>query len=135
MLENLRSKIAAADERAVSPVIGVVLMVAITVILAATIGTLVMGMGSNVPSNVNAGVSVQSDPGADEISVTYTSQQSDSTELRVAYHVNGSATTTTLTNVGDTDTQTFTDGDSVKVVVTASDGDSQTVVYDQTHQL
>lgn len=37
-----------ADEGAVSPVIGVILMVAITVILAAVIGTFVLGLGQNV---------------------------------------------------------------------------------------
>ena len=36
------------DTRAVSPVIGVILMVAITVILAAVIGTFVLGLGQNV---------------------------------------------------------------------------------------
>lgn len=37
-----------ADDRAVSPVIGVILMVAITVILAAVIGTFVLGLGDQV---------------------------------------------------------------------------------------
>ena len=36
------------EERAVSPVIGVILMVAITVILAAVIGTFVLGLGDSV---------------------------------------------------------------------------------------
>jgi flagellin-like protein len=36
------------DKDAVSPVIGVILMVAITVILAAVIGTFVLGLGENV---------------------------------------------------------------------------------------
>ena len=36
------------DENAVSPVIGVILMVAITVILAAVIGTFVLGLGQNL---------------------------------------------------------------------------------------
>jgi len=36
------------DERAVSPVIGVILMVAITVILAAVIGTFVLGLGDQL---------------------------------------------------------------------------------------
>jgi flagellin-like protein len=36
------------DEQAVSPVIGVILMVAITVILAAVIGTFVLGLGDQV---------------------------------------------------------------------------------------
>ena len=36
------------NERAVSPVIGVILMVAITVILAAVIGTFVLGLGDSL---------------------------------------------------------------------------------------
>jgi flagellin-like protein len=40
-----------ADDQAVSPVIGVILMVAITVILAAVIGTFVLGLGDQVSSN------------------------------------------------------------------------------------
>jgi len=36
------------DDRAVSPVIGIILMVAITVILAAVIGTFVLGLGDSV---------------------------------------------------------------------------------------
>ncbi len=39
-----------ADDDAVSPVIGVILMVAITVILAAVIGTFVLGLGDQVSS-------------------------------------------------------------------------------------
>ena len=39
------------DDRAVSPVIGVILMVAITVILAAVIGTFVLGLGDQVDEN------------------------------------------------------------------------------------
>lgn len=45
------------DDRAVSPVIGVILMVAITVILAAVIGTFVLGLGSNVNSTPQATLS------------------------------------------------------------------------------
>jgi flagellin-like protein len=40
-----------SDERAVSPVIGVILMVAITVILAAVIGTFVLGLGDQLSSS------------------------------------------------------------------------------------
>ncbi|QLC33645.1 type IV pilin N-terminal domain-containing protein [Halarchaeum sp. CBA1220] len=40
-----------ADDRGVSPVIGVILMVAITVILAAVIGTFVLGLGNQVGNN------------------------------------------------------------------------------------
>jgi len=45
-LKNLRS-----DDSAVSPVIGVILMVAITVILAAVIGTFVLNLGNQVQSS------------------------------------------------------------------------------------
>ena len=47
-----------SDDKAVSPVIGVILMVAITVILAAVIGTFVLGLGESVNQNANAGVTV-----------------------------------------------------------------------------
>ena len=47
-----------AEDRAVSPVIGVILMVAITVILAAVIGTFVLGLGESVEQNPSAGVTV-----------------------------------------------------------------------------
>ncbi|WP_058365126.1 type IV pilin [Haloparvum sedimenti] len=43
---NLKELI--TEDRAVSPVIGVILMVAITVILAAVIGTFVLGLGDSV---------------------------------------------------------------------------------------
>ncbi len=49
------------DEEAVSPVIGVILMVAITVILAAVIGTFVLGLGDEVEETVTAGVSFETD--------------------------------------------------------------------------
>lgn len=46
------------DDRGVSPVIGVILMVAITVILAAVIASFVLGFGDSVQSNAQAGVTV-----------------------------------------------------------------------------
>jgi flagellin-like protein len=46
------------DTEAVSPVIGVILMVAITVILAAVIGTFVLGLGENVQETPTAGIDV-----------------------------------------------------------------------------
>jgi flagellin-like protein len=53
------------EERAVSPVIGVILMVAITVILAAVIGTFVLGLGDQLGNNApqaTFSVSDDSDP-------------------------------------------------------------------------
>ena len=50
-----------ADDRGVSPVIGVILMVAITVILAAVIGTFVLGLGDQIGGSATAGVTVEGD--------------------------------------------------------------------------
>jgi flagellin-like protein len=58
---ELKNLFHADDDRAVSPVIGVILMVAITVILAAVIGTFVLGLGEEVESNPSAGVTVDGD--------------------------------------------------------------------------
>ncbi|MDL0145552.1 type IV pilin N-terminal domain-containing protein [Halobacterium salinarum] len=52
------------DDRGVSPVIGVILMVAITVILAAVIGTFVLGLGDSLQQAPQTSVSV-SDASAD----------------------------------------------------------------------
>lgn len=66
------------DERAVSPVIGVILMVAITVILAAVIGTFVLGLGDRV-STAQPSASFQFDytnqdtAGNDSLQVTHAS--------------------------------------------------------------
>jgi flagellin-like protein len=57
---KLKEFFQAEEDRAVSPVIGVILMVAITVILAAVIGTFVLGLGEEVESNPSAGVTVDS---------------------------------------------------------------------------
>ena len=49
------------NEEAVSPVIGVILMVAITVILAAVIAAFVFGMTGNVQTNKNVAIGLQKD--------------------------------------------------------------------------
>jgi len=49
------------DQRAVSPVIGVILMVAITVILAAVIAAFVLDLGQSTGANPSAGVSFSED--------------------------------------------------------------------------
>lgn len=77
------------EDRAVSPVIGVVLMVAITVILAATIGTFVLGLGDQVQSQApQTSFSFDhtqdtSDPG-DELDVTHDAGDSiDATRVEI----------------------------------------------------
>jgi flagellin-like protein len=64
------------DDEAVSPVIGVILMVAITVILAAVIGTFVLGLGDQVQStspqaSFNFDFTDEDGSGQDELTVTH----------------------------------------------------------------
>ncbi|WP_222917688.1 type IV pilin N-terminal domain-containing protein [Natrinema sp. SYSU A 869] len=66
-LKPYQNKLVGSDsERAVSPVIGVILMVAITVILAAVIAAFVLDMG-NMSESANAGVDFGES--GDEVSV------------------------------------------------------------------
>ena len=62
------------DEDAVSPVIGVILMVAITVILAAVIGTFVLGLGENLQqTSPNANFDFDYTAGNDDqVTITHT---------------------------------------------------------------
>lgn len=75
------------EERAVSPVIGVILMVAITVILAAVIAAFVLDLGGSVGQEAQAGVSMEVDESSEEIQVSITS-------LGNADHVNLSGSIT-----------------------------------------
>ena len=63
------------SDAGVSPVIGVILMVAITVILAAVIGTFVLGLGDQVNQNAQAGVTFDEDVG-NEVQVQLNTVQS-----------------------------------------------------------
>ncbi|WP_254531570.1 type IV pilin [Natrinema gelatinilyticum] len=66
-----------ADERAVSPVIGVILMVAITVILAAVIAAFVLDMGSNQSAPAQAGVTVNQTATPHEVTITQLGENTD----------------------------------------------------------
>ncbi|MFB6269961.1 MAG: archaellin/type IV pilin N-terminal domain-containing protein, partial [Halobacterium sp.] len=57
-MKKISLEIPDADERGVSPVIGVILMVAITVILAAVIASFVLGFGDSVSKSVQAGADI-----------------------------------------------------------------------------
>jgi flagellin-like protein len=56
--QRMRLKELIADDDAVSPVIGVILMVAITVILAAVIASFVLGLGNQTQTTPQASMSV-----------------------------------------------------------------------------
>jgi len=142
---NLKAKLQSAlggeDERAVSPVIGVILMVAITVILAAVIATFVTGLGGSVDQSVQAGATAQFDPVSDKVTVTFTSGQ-NAKEVEVRAKSGGSVSATggtlpvTLSDVGGSVTISGDDGKDVQIIVTAIGEDGgKTVVLDKTDGL
>ena len=110
-----------ADDDAVSPVIGVILMVAITVILAAVIGTFVLGLGGNV--NENPQVTWEFAQNNSNVDVTHNG--GDSVEAaNIGYA--GAANVT----IGTTDfSGTITAGDR-DVNVSTTSGETFRIVYD-----
>lgn len=114
MIESIKQQL---DDRGVSPVIGVILMVAITVILAAVIGSFVLGIGGDVEEAPQASLTIEDGKlvhnGGDSLS-SVTVKHSDGTSQSV-------------TNLGPGDkedlTTTFSsyDGDTLRVVDDSSD--------------
>ncbi|ELY85051.1 type IV pilin [Natrinema gari] len=95
-LNQYKAKLVGDDEqRAVSPVIGVILMVAITVILAAVIAAFVLDLGGSVSQEAQAGVSIEVDEGNDEIQIEVKS-------IGNADHVNIAGTVRNESAVSDT---------------------------------
>ncbi|PGF15805.1 type IV pilin [Natrinema sp. CBA1119] len=97
-LKDYSNKLVGDDEqRAVSPVIGVILMVAITVILAAVIAAFVLDMGQSQSAPSNAGVNVENNSNS-TYDVTYTQEGSNVNQIGCT---NGSDWNTT-SEIGDT---------------------------------
>lgn len=120
------------NEDAVSPVIGVILMVAITVILAAVIAAFAFGMSSNVDTTKTVGVTAALD--SNQYLVVTIQGGGDVNELSsLNMSINGAANNNTSTvSVGASfnSTQTIKSGDHVVVVAYFRDG-SQQVVLDK----
>jgi flagellin-like protein len=107
------------DERAVSPVIGVILMVAITVILAAVIGTFVLGLGDSVESAPQASFNFDYDSSNEKVTFTHRGGDTidtNATELRV----NGTA----ISDTGSEGDATFADGGEI-TFANVTDGNFQ----------
>jgi len=106
------------SERAVSPVIGVILMVAITVILAAVIGTFVLGLGDQVQQtspnaqwNWDEGTSGDSEP-----DLTLTHEGGDSVEPARVEVTNSNSNSDSDCSNGDWSGSTITAGTNCDVV-------------------
>jgi flagellin-like protein len=116
------------NEEAVSPVIGVILMVAITVILAAVIAAFVFGMAGNV-QKTKVVAATASQAGATTIYITYQGGQDQIQVARMNYTV-GTTTGSLGKTVGDTAIYTEGSTGQDKVTVTAyfNDGSSQVIL-------
>ena len=78
------------NEEAVSPVIGVILMVAITVILAAVIAAFVFGMAGNISKTKVVAATAQQ-PDANHIVVTYQGGQDAATLTGIQWTITDSS--------------------------------------------
>jgi len=100
------------SDRAVSPVIGVILMVAITVILAAVIGTFVLDLSNSAGNNApSASLSVEADTASGNIDISHEGGDGlDAAQTRVIITNESSTTKSTydpgsgssVLSVGDT---------------------------------
>jgi len=116
------------NEDAVSPVIGVILMVAITVILAAVIAAFVFGMAGNI-SKTKIVAATASQQGATSIYVTYQGGQDAAFVSSLSAVIAGAAPVTLSTVVGSSVSGTGTSGqDHVTVTATFTDGSSQVIL-------
>ena len=130
------------DDRAVSPVIGVILMVAITVILAAVIGSFVLGLGNSVQQtapNANFDFDFEEVGDTGTYNVTATHQGGDtltSDNTRTLNLTASSGTNSTedfpfsagdqltLLDEGPSNNKSVPAGDTVRVIWTSQGGGS-----------
>lgn len=123
------------DDDGTSPIIGILLILAIMVVLAGVINVFVLNLGGDVKENIKAGASV-STTDAYEIRVAWNSNQ-NAKSLTVSFHSDEcgavDSTRETLSNVGDTYTSSScTIGDTVTVIVTANgDADAKSVILNK----
>ena len=118
------------EDRAVSPVIGVILMVAITVILAAVIGAFVLGIGGETDATPSASISLDTD----DQSVTIEHNGGDTLDLdEFRMTVNGTTVDkdddealSALDGVDDT-SATFRSGETRTVNLDGTDMNAETL--------
>ncbi|GGC67510.1 type IV pilin [Haloferax sulfurifontis] len=135
-----------SESRAVSPVIGVILMVAITVILAAVIGTFVLGLGDQVGDTApQASFSFDYDDDSNILTITHESGDaipferlsvSENSDASVTDETTGDANSDDNMNAGDTIAVDFgsdlSDGDEVRLVWTSESGSNSATLQTYT---
>lgn len=128
-------------ERAVSPVIGVILMVAITVILAAVIGAFVIGLGDQVQETAPNAQFTFDYEGNDAVTITHDGGQSIDTDVDSLSVVGpggeSEAWEGNTISAGNSETFDFSDigspdpGDTIRVVWEGAEGTSATLASDE----
>ena len=88
------------NEEAVSPVIGVILMVAITVILAAVIAAFVFGMAGNI-QKTKVVAATESRVNTSSVVVTYQGGQDAGSLTGIAFTVDGANVTPSISTAAD----------------------------------
>lgn len=140
-------------DSAVTPVIGIILMVALTVILAAVTGTFVLGIADNMNEGVQAGADATFEK--EQVTVVYISNK-NAEYLNATFTGWGSEGVAQLKKTGARATLTPTDfkvsgnawkpedltsselpsrGDEITVTVVAERGDSAAVILDETGRI
>lgn len=131
------------SERGVSTVVGAVVLVGVTVVLAATTGAYLLDLGSSADEGVRAGATT--DIGGGEVTVRYVDATDEDTTLRVTVTEvtdrsgTGTASGTATLTADDrrhtwrvAGTPDLGSGDEVRVTVVAVEGDSRSVVLRRT---
>ena len=108
------------EDRAVSPVIGVILMVAITVILAAVIGAFVLGLGGETQETPQ--VSLSFDQNGSDVTVEHRGGDSVDEE---DIEARGAGDSFQLENGNDV----FRAGDTANVTADGDEGDTLNIVW------
>ena len=140
----MRVKQLFTDDSAVSPVIGVILMVAITVILAAVIGSFVLNLGGSLEQSApQASFGFDYNTSASTNTVDVTHQSGDTIDVeRLNVTASGTdlspATTPWSGTVGAGDTATYDapntnwNGETVRVVWTSENGENSATLSQST---
>ncbi|WP_435364559.1 type IV pilin [Haloarchaeobius sp. DYHT-AS-18] len=128
------------DDDAVSPVIGVILMVAITVILAAVIGAFVLNIGGSQEAAPQAQFDWAPDTAAGTVDVTHQGGD-DIAEGQITVQATGATADNSVFSSGNTwsagQTKTVVSagagtGDKVSLVWEASSGDKSNIIGEYT---
>lgn len=139
------------EDRALSPVIGVVLLVALTVILVAVVGGFVTDFGSGVEAAPNAQIGVDFDKDNDYVNISHDGGSDVNPEtLEVEYEEDGSVSSDTFNNAvdsseegliqaGDEHSINVTDlggsdvssGDTFRIIWTGESGNNREVLLEE----